>query len=451
MHAATDSIAAIASPPGPSARGLLRLSGPNAKQIADQLAFGLADQLPRQLTPTRLSHPDLPQLPAMALWMPGPGSYTGEATVELQLPGSLGLLQRVLSTAVQLGVRHAEPGEFSYRAFTHGKLGLSEAEGVAQVIGARSDEELLAAQRLLQGGLAHELRQIMDETLTLLALTEAGIDFTDQEDVVPIEPAVLQQRLTGLVDQLAKLIRSAAPWPESDRLPRVVLWGEASAGKSSLFNALLGRPRAVVDAQAGTTRDVLREPATLHGPQGRSHRVMLVDLAGLGVDATPIDRAAAQAAQQEAALADVILAVAAPGQAFHRPDEALAPSMSLLQVRSHTNNATANEPGVLPVDSPSRCGLNELSQAVIQTLSKRTSQGTGVMLSPRHRQAVVRAQDGLSRTASLADEGSGTGLMDPELIAESLRGVLDELGGVLGEATPDDVIGRVFSAFCVGK
>ncbi|MEO1237372.1 MAG: GTPase, partial [Planctomycetota bacterium] len=301
-----DTIVAVSSPPGRSARGLIRLDGPEAFAILDALVEFDAQPPPHHVVPARLRDPSIPVLVAR---FPGPRSYTGSDVAELQLPGHPALLERMVLAAVDGsggGGRLAEPGEFTFRAYTAGKLDLTRAEGVAATIHAVSDGQLAAAAALRHGELARFAAERVDHVGRLLALVEAGIDFVDQDDVVPIPPPELAAALEEELQHFRGLLERSRSWGAVEALPRVVLVGPPSAGKSTLFNALLGRPRAVTDAAPGTTRDVLEEPLTL-SPDG--NEVMLVDLAGLDNAASALDRDVQQRVRGAINHADLLLLV----------------------------------------------------------------------------------------------------------------------------------------------
>ena len=281
----TDAILAAATPPGFSARALVRLSGPRVFELLREWTDASGRPLPTPpsrgvfVAAGRVGGSPLPLLIAV---FPGPSSFTGEDVAELLLPGNPHLVQRVidellaLAAAAGASMRRANPGEFSARAYLNDRMSLDQAEGVAALIAAENTAEVDAAQRLLRGERGGQYRALAEEAATLLALVEAGIDFTDQEDVVAIAPIDLRRRLEALVHEIHAIVGSAAG-EEADRaLPRAVLAGRPNAGKSTLFNVLLGRPRAVVSPIAGTTRDVLEEEL----PLGES-RVLLCDCAGI--------------------------------------------------------------------------------------------------------------------------------------------------------------------------
>jgi len=430
-------IAAVSSPPGRSARGLLRLSGPNAFAALDAVLAEPCSAAPHHLVPVRLADPPLP---ALAVRSAQPRSYTGEDSAELQLPGHPALLERVLAQFTgQTGVRLAEPGEFTFRAYLNGKLDLTAAEGVAATIAAVSDGQLAAAAHLAQGELAGFARTQVDAIGRLLALTEAGIDFVDQEDVVPIAPADLAAGIDDASDAIAALRARSRSWGAVEALPRVVLAGPPSAGKSTLFNALLGRNRAVVDARPGTTRDALEEPLLLPG----AGEVLLIDLAGLGDRAIgALDAAAQTRARDQLARADLLLTFddtrydsPAPRLRLHaRPDRGPVPD------------------GALAVDAHHGLGLDTLRQALTDRLADRAVSVAAdtLALQPRHEAALSAAAEALGDARQHVDPAAPA-LAEVELAAAGLRDALDALAGLGGELTPDDVIGKVFATFCVGK
>ncbi|MBB6428225.1 tRNA modification GTPase [Algisphaera agarilytica] len=381
----------------------------------------------------------------MAMTFPGPHSYTGGDVAELQLPGHPALLDRVIHSALGLGARLAEPGEFTFRAYAAGRLDLTQAEGVAATINAISDGQLAAATHLREGELARFSTKHVDRLGNLLALVEAGIDFVDQEDVVPIAPRDLARHLGELQTELSSLLQQSRSWGAVEALPRVVLVGPPSAGKSTLFNSLLGHPRAVIDADPGTTRDVLAEPMDLGGSE-----VMLVDVAGLESAESSLDRDVQQQARDAIRTADLLLVV---GEAAEL-DHANCP-----QLRIQTKCDLSPEPisgrpdtDMLRVSGMTGEGLDALRQAIQQRLGERavSVQANILALQPRHESALRDALAGLE-DALLHVAPEAHALDEIELVAGSMRQALDLLAGLGGQLTPDDVIGRVFSTFCVGK
>lgn len=479
MHAnPTDTIAAISSPPGTSPRGLIRISGPNTDSVLAHLLTN-NNAPPRQLTNARLRHPDIP---ALLLRFNAPASYTGDDLAEIQLPGNAALLDRLLQQATDLpGTRLAEPGEFTFRAYTAGKLDLTQAEGIGATITAVSDSQLAAAKLLRQGQLGKTAESLVDQLGSLLALVEAGIDFTDQEDVNPIAPPELDAQLAEVQEQLVALRSRSRSWGALEALPRVVLVGPPSAGKSTLFNTLLGRERAVIDPAPGTTRDVIAEPLRLSTPDAQTAEVMLVDLAGLddalSAEATLIDKDAQATARDAIREADLVLLIS------DTPDSWLTIDSDTPTIRVTTKSDTRKNsphrkvgvqatddanPHLTPgaIDKPANAltpinisahtgtGLDELRTAITAALAEQAVSLRADMLAlqPRHESALRSAADSLEHTRALLKPSmQQDALHDIELLADALRAALDALASLGGRLAPDQVIGRVFATFCVGK
>ncbi len=451
-----DTIVAVASPPGRSPRGLLRISGPGTGRVLDHL-LKATPCVSRRLIPVRIRRP---RLPALLLRFASPASYTGEDAAELQVPGNAALLDRLLHQAIGAPggyARLAEPGEFSFRAYTAGRIDLTQAEGVAATISATSDSQLRAATLLRQGKLGHAAQGMVESLGTLLALVEAGIDFTDQEDVVPIAPADLRDRLTAQRSALDRLLRNSRPWGAVEALPRVVLVGPPSAGKSTLFNALLGRERVVIDPLPGTTRDVIEEPLTVTDPAGRPIELMLVDVAGLDTPGVGLFDAAAQdAAHAAIRRADLVLSITPADTATG--DSALPDVVGdALRVVSKVDLLPRDTPQAwadLCVSAEQGEGLAALRGLLGERLGSRGVSVGGDMLAlqPRHESALQTAAARLDTAISLLSGSHDAGpLPEIELLADALRSALDALAMLGGRLTPDEVIGRVFATFCVGK
>ncbi|MFM7282824.1 MAG: GTPase, partial [Planctomycetia bacterium] len=270
----SDTIVARASPRGAAERAIVRVSGPAAARIARVLTQDPALAFRRGAQFLRLFD-GRGWIPSLALIFEAPRSYTGEDTLELHIPGSLPLVECLQARIQQLGARAAEPGEFTRRAFLNGRIDLTRAEGVLALIEARNEEERRAALEWLGGGLEREVRAAGAALLDLRALCEAALDF-DESDTAGVQRAELQPLFEALRGRLRQAADQSGTRSLHGERARIVLAGAPSAGKSSLFNALLGAPRALVDAAGGTTRDVLREDWTLGGQQ-----VLLCDVAGL--------------------------------------------------------------------------------------------------------------------------------------------------------------------------
>ncbi|MFP4143506.1 MAG: tRNA modification GTPase [Phycisphaeraceae bacterium] len=448
-----ETIAAVSSPPGRSPRGLVRLSGPDVRPILGELLDAPLSAV-RTLAPVRLHLPGHPPLPALVAFFAGPASYTGQDVAELQVPGHPALLDRVLRGIIDRGARLAGPGEFTFRAFVAGKLDLTQAEGIAATITASSESQLRAAGLLREGQLGRLAAAATDQLGDALALVEAGIDFTDEEDVVPIGPGALDERLAKLEEQLAGLVRRSRSWGAIEALPRVVLAGPPSAGKSTLFNALLGRRRAVISEVPGTTRDVLAEPLALE-VAGEPVEVLLVDMAGLDRTDAALDEQIQAAARRAIDEADLLLAVGDPEHDPRELAESLSRTAPAVAVLTQADRLTGPPPdGVILVSGLTGEGLSGLRDRLAREVGERGVSVAGDLLAlqPRHEHALHRTLEALSKARELlAPQRDSRDMTGVELVAGSLREALDELASLGGRLTPDEVIGRVFARFCVGK
>ncbi len=441
-------IAAICTPPGNARRAMIRISGDQARVCARTLcAWG---------DPTRSVHRvaitiNNALLPALALWYPKGASYTGECTLELVFVGNPVVARRVLDACLGVeGVRQAEPGEFSARAYLGGRLSLQQAEGVALRIAAHHDEALAAASALLDGSHGHRCNAWADRLAGLLALVEAGVDFTDQEDVVAILPKDLQRHLQTLESDLQTHLGASDGQVVHSDLPRVVLAGAPNAGKSTLMNALLGVHRVMVSGQPGTTRDAIAEELDLSHDLPGVGSVLLIDLAGLGdraVDA--IDAQAQRHARRQIESADAILWCDPTGR-FDESQIQLPSKATTIRVRTKSDLPTPDRVDAdLSVCAMDGISLGVLRRAIADVACVCSGSGVGAFV-PRHRRAMMSAVAGI-RAAMAEIDSSSPSIEMPELVAAGLRDALDALGELTGEVTPDDVIGRVFSTFCVGK
>ena len=446
-----DTIMAVSSPPGRGQRALLRLSGPAAIRITgtEGLARGC-----------HLGRPGIegPVPPMLLLIAPGPSSYTGDDLVEMLLPGGPAILEhlrnRLLDRARRhdLDLRQAGPGEFTARAYLNGRIDLLEAEGIAEAIRAESESHLRAARLMSDGSLGTFARDLADSLTRLTAMVEAGIDFTDQEDVVAIADDDLEASLVALSTELERRLDRTTSIERIESVPRVVLAGPANAGKSSLFNALLGRARTVVAPIAGTTRDVITESMVLAGPAG-DLEILLSDLAGFeptiaaGGNAEESVRASMQGmARQAVSDADLVVRCTPP-DGF---PSALPPGTAFLDVTTKADLAERPLRG-LSVSVLEGTGIDRLRDLVADRLGSGSNVlGSGMLaLTRRHRDSLDRSTIAIGNALGLLRT---EGVAPPvELVAASLRDALDALGELVGRITPDEVLEHVFASFCVGK
>lgn len=443
MHTA-DTIAALASPPGVSDRALVRCSGSVCREIAAELVRPAISRPGVRAASVRVGAAWCPGLVVRAN---GPASYTGEDTLELILPGNPHLVAMLLDGLCSIsGVRRAAPGEFTARAYLNGRLSLDEAEGVAAMIAAGNEEELESARRLEWGETGRVYREWEREIIELLALVEAGIDFTDQEDVVPIAPPVLRERVDSLAREMLSAAGAEVPQRSGASLPLVALVGAPNAGKSTLFNALLGRRRSVVSDRPGATRDAIIESCDLAGVAGGRLVVRLADLPGLESPAS------ADPGQRSAigllARAEVLVHCDPEGR-FEALPWALPANRPTLRVRTKADLPGPGAGGDLAVCALDGWKLDALKRGIADA-ARAAGLGSVSVALARHAVA-IRDAAGLLRPLAEALDPHARSLEEPEVIAHALRGALDALESVIGRVAPDDVIGRIFATFCVGK
>lgn len=434
-------------------RAMIRLSGDGARRLADRL-FAVPLKWPGP-SAARLKLTDALEVPVLVIAYAGPRSYAGEDSLEILIAGGIELVRRVEARIFELGhdlgIRRAEPGEFSARAYHAGKLTLDQAEGVAAVIAAGSREELESARRVLSGAAGAAYRAWAEELTTLAALVEAGIDFTDQEDVVAISRTDLLERTERVRAALNEAFGARRGTEAADRRPRIVLAGLPNAGKSTLFNALLGRRRAVVSPVAGTTRDALSEQVELSGVGGRRVSATLVDAPGLGdAPANELDALGRDAAKREIEWAAVIVHCDERGN-FGSLGLDL-PSNRTLRVRTKADRSAQAAPDAdLAVCALDGWNLDRLRDLLLRRVWYVGGHASGVDLMPRHHDALSACSDRLTDLREFLGRDHSLLAKRPELVASLLRDSIDALSPLTGRVERDEVIGRVFAAFCVGK
>lgn len=427
---------------------MIRISGPATRELVRRMTGAL----PRNRTPTTTALA-LPagSLPVSVCYFEGPRSYTGEDIAEVQLPGNPLLVECVLRAMAAVPfARPARPGEFTARAFLNGKLPLEEAEAIAAKINAETDDQLHAAAALASGETGRVYAAWTERAATLLALVEAGIDFTDQEDVVAIAPEELSDRLRRLIVDIEDYLGGPHAAEVESAVPTVALIGAPNAGKSTLFNALLGRARAVTSPEPGTTRDVIAETLDLSGEVPGGGPVVLLDLAGLDADLAsrgPLEALGQSAAHSAAAGADACVWCDPTGMF----DTAGLPAGLTIGERFIRVRTFGDRPG--PAEGLCVCALDGWNLRVLKhAIADAAFGGLGASLAcllPRHRAALRNAVEALR--LALVSAGSSQRLGLPEVTAEHLRDALLPLGELTGRIDPDEIIGRVFATFCVGK
>jgi tRNA modification GTPase len=454
MWTLDDTIAAISSPPGQSWRTIVRLSGPKAVPLAAELFSPAGGGCLSAVGAFRCVEGTLTldatlAAPASAYLFRAPRSYTRQDLVELHLPGSTPMAAATLQAALAGGARQANPGEFTARAFLTGRIDLSQAEAVADIIAAGSNSQLRSAQRAA-GGEIHTRCAAVAATLTeVLALVEASIDMAE-EDITLAAPAALAAQLRDTAAALAALADCAANMPDANHLPRVVLAGRPNAGKSSILNRLLGRRRTLVSDIAGTTRDVVCEVVDLGVAS-----IALLDAAGFlpGEIGCDLNLAAHQAALGAVAQADLILHVLDATTGDETLLAALRETNSTSPVLTVCNKcdlaALSND--ALAISAETGEGFDALRDAIADALAlSPAATGEALGLHRRQKHLLTQAVDSIEIAAGLL-EPAGHAADVAELVGIDLREALGELGQISGEVVTDDLLGIIFSRFCVGK
>jgi tRNA modification GTPase len=448
----TDTIVAIATAPGAGGVGVVRLSGPRSRAIAEALCD--CALVPRHAHYVRMRAGDETLDDGIALYFAAPASFTGEHVVELQAHGSPVVLQRIVFECIARGARQARPGEFSERAYLNGKLDLAQAEAVADLIAAGDARAARAARRALDGVFSERVDEIATELLHLRIHVEAAIDFAD-EPIDTLGGAQLRDGLAHATTALARLIADAERGRKLRDGLHAVIVGPPNAGKSSLLNALAGSDRAIVTDIAGTTRDLLHETVRLDGAE-----LTLVDTAGLREGGDAIEREGMRRARDElrrADLAIVVLDARDPEAGRAAVADAIADVPQRLWIhnkRDLLDDATPGSNAIDPtaidhvlVSAHTGAGLDQLHtrlRALSGAEAADAVEGTFTARA-RHVDALVRAAAHVDAAArELADDAL-------ELAAESLRAGHDALGEITGRVSADALLGHIFGSFCIGK
>ena len=443
---AIDTIAAIASAPGAAGVGVVRVSGPAVPTMARTL-LGRTPQPRLAHFAAFRDHADELIDRGLLLYFPAPASYTGEPVLELQGHGSPVLLDQLLCRCCELGARLARPGEFTERAFLNGKLDLAQAEGVADLLAARSHAGARAALQSMEGVFSRKVEALLGELTTLRVHIEAAIDFPEEEIDFLADPAI-QRQLDRVRAELTQLLREAKRGLRLNDGLRVAIIGRPNAGKSSLLNALSGSERAIVNAAAGTTRDVLRESVNLDGIA-----LELADTAGLRDSDDEVEREGVRRAHGELQRADVALLVTthtgyAADLAFFDNVPAGAERVVLINKIDLDHLPARHNPceGMhwLWASAKTGEGLDALREHLKHLAGAGSGEGA-FSARRRHILALEQVDVHLQRTARELVHGAG------ELAAEELRHAQHALGEITGSYTSDDLLGAIFGSFCIGK
>jgi tRNA modification GTPase len=441
-------IAAIATPPGMGAVSMIRISGPDAIHIADRATDGkVSNQAPRYARHCRVRDASGETLDDGLLTVfTGPHSYTGEDTVEFTGHGGILVTREVLGRFLACGALPATPGEFTRRAFLNGKLDLTQAEGVMDLISAQTQLSLRAARSQLEGTLGRRTTAARDSLLETLAHLEAWIDFPE-EDIDPQTGILLRSRVQSVLDTVNTLLATADQGRILREGVRTVIFGEPNVGKSSLLNRLLGFERAIVSPTAGTTRDTIEETINLHGIPLR-----LIDTAGVREAGDLIEAEGIQRTVRQIEAADLLLEIADASTA--RPSTSLCPTFSAKHLLVLNKTDIGEHPSWADADAV-RLSCNTGAGFEILSTTIRDSLHFGqvdwgehaIAINARHQTSLAHARVALLAALEILDDPAS----DTELAAIDLREALDALGEIPGRVDTEDLLGVIFSSFCIGK
>ncbi len=439
-----DTIAAIATPLGEGAIAVIRVAGPASFQIVGKVFRPRQGDLAPRSRRVYVGelHDEKGKLDeVLVTYYRAPRSYTGDDLVEVSSHGGILVVRKILQTLLRHGSRIAEPGEFTKRAFLNGRMDLTQAEAVMDVIRAQTELALRAANEQLAGALGEELARQRDSLLTVLAHVEAYIDFPDEE-IDPATQRALEQRCLLIEQALRRLLATAEQGRILRHGLRTVIYGPPNVGKSSLLNLLLGYERAIVSEIPGTTRDTIEETINVLGLP-----VRLIDTAGMRTTRDDLEREGMRRTEAQLEQADLVLWVV-DGSA--PPENRIPPPNAILLLNKSDLGVHAAWTGRqgLRFSCKTRTGLDELSQAIWDKVmgGEVSFEDVHIAISARHQTHLQRAGERLAN----ARQNLFTGL-SPEFIAIELREALDALGEILGRLDTEDLLGRIFSEFCIGK
>jgi tRNA modification GTPase len=457
MPSPEPTIVAVATPPGQGGVAIVRLSGPEAESLLRNTFRFSSPSRPiesHRLYYGRLYSPfeDAPIDEVMIVLMRAPRSYTREDVVEVHCHGGSLVVRRVLDLYIDLGARLARPGEFTLRAFLNGRIDLAQAEAVIDLVAARSELSGQVALQQMEGRLSSEIHRLRDAVVELLVPVEAYIDFPEEE-IDLSDMAQILNLCSAITSDIGRLLSSFSTGRTLREGLGILLLGRPNVGKSSLLNALLGEARAIVTPIPGTTRDTLEEQLLLDG-----FPLRLIDSAGVRLTDDPIEGEGVRRAKEKIRTSDLVLLVLDGSTPPSHEDlyalEICRDSRVLLVLNKSDLppfplSAPFSDYPVVSISALKGDGLDELRRSILSPFTGGLGEGLReetLITNSRHREALVRASEGMGRFSSAAKDGASM-----EFLAFELRTVLESFGEITGETAPDEVLDRIFSRFCIGK
>ena len=458
-----DTIAAIATPPGEGGIAIIRISGPRTLELLNKIFKRVNNKSVFEMSSHRLYRgrvidPESERVydNVLSVFMKSPRSYTGEDVAEIHTHGGHLVPKKVLELLFRYGARPASPGEFTLRAFLNGRMDLAQAEAVSDVVNAQTEESLKQAELQMEGVLSRRIWGFRDTVLDILAEVEAQVDFPE-EDIDPIIKTTMIERTTDLIAQMDNLLASY----EEGRILKygvyTAILGKPNVGKSSLLNRLLMKERAIVSPHPGTTRDFIEETLDVRGIPLR-----LVDTAGLRATADEVEKVGVELAKKKGSEAELVIAVVDGSLGLDGDDleviKCLDLKKSILIINKTDLPPQISEEDVskfypreliVKTSAKSGLGIEELKTKIHEVIlgkNQRSESAEIILTELRHKLAIQKARVSLLSFLKALDRSES-----PEFLAIDLRNALDSLGEITGETTTEDVLGRIFSKFCIGK
>ncbi len=459
-----DTIAAISTAIGEAGISVIRISGKDAIKIADKVFRGR-----KKLEEVKTHTAHYGKIVdasgkvvdyVVATVFRAPHSYTGEDTVEISCHGGIFVTRKVLETILEAGARLAQPGEFTKRAFLNGKIDLSQAEAIADLIKSATDLAYQSSLSQLEGSISNKIKKMRDDLINLCSLVELELDFAD-EDLEFVDKPELAKKIKDAISEIDELIETFKFGKIYREGIKVVIAGKPNAGKSSLLNALLNENRAIVSDIPGTTRDIIEESLNIEGVLFR-----VIDTAGLRETYDIIEQEGVRRAQEQMKRSDMILLVIDSTDEIDEDDIKLYNrvldlamneskkcivvfnKVDLLNGKQIQNEKVLGDFPVVYVSALTGQGLDKLKKLMVEQsfLGTNRTDASVVVTNVRHRDALVKAKQSLQYALKSLEEG-----MSGDLVAVDLRAGLNHLGEIIGEVTTDDILNNIFSKFCIGK